>query len=144
MKHHPPRIACRPHHVRVPPFLPVPLRARHDGWTPERQAAFLVALTASGSVSAAARKAGMTRASAYQLRGKPGAADFAAAWDAASGLAAAKPKLTPDDRIRAALEGRIKPIVWRGEYVAVARKTSNSALLGWLGQLDRSSRSDAR
>jgi hypothetical protein len=32
------------------PFTPVPVRARHDGWTAERQIAFIEALAATGAV----------------------------------------------------------------------------------------------
>ncbi|MFZ4690543.1 MAG: hypothetical protein ACOYLS_15005 [Polymorphobacter sp.] len=60
-----------------------PLRPRHDGWTPERQWAFIQALADSGTVAAAARAVGMTRETAYRLRRHPAAADFRKAWDAA-------------------------------------------------------------
>jgi hypothetical protein len=45
-----------------------PKRCRRDGWTLERQAAFLVTLERTGSVRAAAAAAEMNRASAYRLR----------------------------------------------------------------------------
>jgi hypothetical protein len=67
-----------------PDFIPVPLdRARHDGWTAERQQQFLVALGVMGSVGQAARAVGMGRISAYNLRKRAGAESFAAAWDMA-------------------------------------------------------------
>ena len=48
-----------------PEFTPVALeRVRHDGWTPERQRLFLVALAALGTVDAAAQAVGMSRISA--------------------------------------------------------------------------------
>ena len=50
-----------PAYARVPPFLPVPLRARADGWTPERQARFIGLLAETGSVVEAARAVGMSR-----------------------------------------------------------------------------------
>ena len=64
----------RPHRPRVPAFYPVPLRATHHGWTPERQAHFIGWLAETGSVSAACERVGMSRKGAYQLRKKPGAA----------------------------------------------------------------------
>src|SRR5690348_4490085 len=67
---------------RVPPFLPVPLRARADGWTPDRQARFIGMLAETGSVAAAAGAVGKSRESAHRLRGKPRAESFAHAWDA--------------------------------------------------------------
>ena len=44
------------------PFGPVPLRYRHDGWTPERQQAFIEALAGCGCVDAACRALGRSRA----------------------------------------------------------------------------------
>ena len=58
-----------------------PPRARHDGWTPERQLAFLGALSVSRSVTRSAAAAGMSRESAYRLRDRPDGALFAARWD---------------------------------------------------------------
>lgn len=65
------------------PFTPVPLKPRHDGWSPALQARFIAALASGSSIGAAARAVGKTRATAYSLRRKPGAEEFAAAWDAA-------------------------------------------------------------
>src|SRR5688572_26566069 len=70
---------------RVPPFYPVPTRTRRDGWTIQRQADFLGMLAETGSVMGACEAVGMSRKSAYALRARPGAASFAAAWDAALG-----------------------------------------------------------
>ncbi|HZF45333.1 MAG TPA: hypothetical protein VEZ26_03280, partial [Sphingomonadaceae bacterium] len=78
------RPARRPRRY-VPGFVPVPLRARADGWTPRRQAAFLGYLAQTRSVSEAARLVGMARETAYRLRARRGAESFAAAWDVAMG-----------------------------------------------------------
>jgi hypothetical protein len=68
----------------IPEFTPVPMqRNRHDGWTPERQARFLRALSVAGTVDEAARITGISRKSCYQLRAHPAAASFARAWDLA-------------------------------------------------------------
>jgi hypothetical protein len=72
--------------LRVPAFYPVPTRTRRDGWTVERQADFLGMLAETGSVIGACEAVVMTRKSAYQLRARPGAESFAAAWDAALGM----------------------------------------------------------
>lgn len=66
-----------------PAFELVPRRFRHDGWTPERQRAFIAALAEWGNVTHAAESAGMTSVAAYQLRRQPGAESFRKAWDAA-------------------------------------------------------------
>ena len=58
-------------------------RIRADGWTAERQVAFLAALTSTRSVTAAARAAGMSRESAHRLRGRRDGALFAHLWDLA-------------------------------------------------------------
>jgi len=63
--------------------LPVPLRRRVDGWTPERQRTFLAALAKTRSVTRAVRAVGLSASGAYRLRDHAGAADFAAAWDEA-------------------------------------------------------------
>jgi hypothetical protein len=70
-----------------PDFTPVPLaRTRHDGWTPERQRQYLIALAAMGTVDSAARAVGMSRISAYKLKDREGAESFAAEWDRAVGF----------------------------------------------------------
>src|SRR6188472_1775779 len=83
---HPPRMPesppSWPAYARVPPFLPVPLRARADGWTADRQARFIGLLAETGSVAEAARRVGMGRESAWRLRRNAGAGSFAHAWDA--------------------------------------------------------------
>jgi hypothetical protein len=70
-----------------PEFTPVALdRVRHDGWTPERQRLFLVALAALGTVDAAAQAVGMSRISAYNLKKRADAESFADEWDRAVGF----------------------------------------------------------
>lgn len=66
-------------------FDPVPCaRRRRDGWTPDRQRAFILALAQLGLVGAAARSVGMSRKSAYALLKRAGPeSGFARAWDAA-------------------------------------------------------------
>jgi hypothetical protein len=75
----------------APEFTTVPMtRARYDGWTPERQLMFIAALSATGTVDSAARSVGMTRMAAYNLRKRPGAESFSAAWDLAIGTGRAR------------------------------------------------------
>ncbi|HYG47975.1 MAG TPA: hypothetical protein VD846_08535 [Allosphingosinicella sp.] len=52
-------------------FVPVPVKPRSDGWTPARQLAFILRLALLGGVAAAAKAVGMSRESAYRLRGHP-------------------------------------------------------------------------
>ena len=70
---------------------PPPRKQRHDGWSRDRQVAFLQSLLRTRSVVKAIRAVGLSRASAYQLRRR--FPPFADAWDRilaipdASGLA---------------------------------------------------------
>ena len=70
-----------------------PRRARE--WSPERAVTFIVTLAATRSVTLAARAAGMSRKSAYALRGRDAA--FASAWLAA--VRAAAPRLVQGDKV---------------------------------------------
>lgn len=68
-------------------FTPVKLRARADGWTPERQRLFIAALAAFGHAGRAAAWVGMTEQTAARLRRREGAHSFARAYAAAFGFA---------------------------------------------------------
>ena len=92
-------------------FTPVPVRARHDGWSPERQSAFIHRLALCGSVSTSARAVGKTRKSVYDLRARPGAESFAAAWDKALGMGQSRQL---DIAMERALAGEVKPHFYRG------------------------------
>jgi hypothetical protein len=63
-------------------FNPVPLRSRADGWTPDLQLRFIVALSRGLTPGEAAASVGKNRQNAYALRKRRGAESFAAAWDA--------------------------------------------------------------
>ena len=60
---------------------------RADGWTPDRIRLFLHALAECGVVADAARTAGMSLQSAYNLRKSPKGRAFSIAWSAAEQLA---------------------------------------------------------
>ena len=111
MSHESPSPIVRPHRrlPRVPPFYPVPLRATHNGWTPQRQAHFL---------------------------GWRAAESFAAAWDAALGLPLRR--VTIDDLPFLACRGLIRPRFRGGKYVGSRQNPDNTALLRLLARLDRS------
>lgn len=55
-------------------FRPVTVRARHDGWTVERQIAFIEKLADTGSISAACRYVGKSRESLRKLKRRTSAA----------------------------------------------------------------------
>jgi hypothetical protein len=72
-------------------FAPVPRRnERVDGWTPERQRAFIAALAVTGSPRRACSAVGKAQWGADQLRKSDGAEAFNAAWDAALAIAREK------------------------------------------------------
>lgn len=120
---------------RVPPFYPVPLRGRRDGWTVQRQADFLGMLAETGSVMGACEAVGMSRKSAYRLRARRDAESFAAAWDAALGAPVRKVTVTDLDFL--AYHGLVQPLLFRGKYRGAMRKPDNSALLRLVKKLDR-------
>jgi hypothetical protein len=64
-------------------WVPVLRKPRPDGWSPQRQRAFIGELADCGSVATAAQRVGMAVSGAYRLRRSPAGAAFAAAWDAA-------------------------------------------------------------
>ena len=132
----------------MPAFHPVPLRRRRDGWTDNNQVIFIGLLMQEKSVSRAAAGVGMSRESAYRLRRKPGAQEFAAVWDMimARGpadmvdmaqVARAARKFTPGLLWHHAERGRVCPLMYRGRLVSVIRKADNSALLQHVARLAR-------
>lgn len=125
---------------RVPPFLPVPLRARADGWTVDRQVRFIGMLAETGCVAAASRAVGMSRESAYRLRARNGAASFAHAWDAIlafhEGRNITPRKFTPAELAERAIDGEYHILIRRRRFVRAVRKYSTSALLRNLRRLD--------
>lgn len=99
-------------------YTPVELRHRHDGWTPERQSDFLVALSQFACVEEACRAVGMSPGSAYALRRRIEAASFRAAWDAALDYAVAQ---VADAALGRALHGVARPVFFKGEQVGERR-----------------------
>jgi len=108
-------------------FEPVPLRARHDGWTPARQRAFIEALAESLCIADAAAAVGMSPRGAYELRRRAGAGGFAAIWDAVL-------RQGFRDRVRPllldkALNGTIVRRFYHGKQIAEDRVHSERLLL---------------
>ncbi len=95
-------------------FAPVPVRARRDGWTVERQCAFIEALAATGVVADACRRVGMSRTSADNLRRRPCGVHFRRAWQAAVDYAL---HLVEEGAHRRARDGVARPIFRNGEQV---------------------------
>lgn len=107
-------------------FTPVPRRYRHDGWTPERQKAFIGALAETGCVERAARMVNIAQTNCYELRRAPGAESFRRAWDAA--LDFAVPKLK-DVAFQRAIEGELVPVFSGGKLMGFRRKYNDKLLM---------------
>ena len=112
----------------IPDFTPVPrLKPRHDGWTPERQRAFIEALAATGSVTDASKSVNMApkapmRSSAPTASGNsplPGTQHWISASARLSDLAI--------DRIR---HGTPVPVFYKGEQCGERRNYNER--LHWL------------
>ena len=117
-------------YLKLPPFLPVPLRTRRDGWTPARQARFIAQLVRTACVRKAAAAIGLTRESAYRLRRRPGAGSFRAAWDTAiSGKQQPHWKFTPAEGRDLAIDGPFRIALHRGQPRTIWRKPDDSRLL---------------
>lgn len=110
---------------QLPTFEPVPLRPRHDGWTPERQREFIEALADTGSVKAACRHVNMTEVGAYRIRRLAEGASFRKAWDAALNLGVQR---LEDVAMERALNGVEEPFYAYGNLVGT-RKRYNDRLL---------------
>jgi hypothetical protein len=116
-------------------FTPVPrLRRRRDGWSEERQRAFIAALALCGTVSVAARAVGSTARSAYRLLDAPGADSFAAAWDAAIDQGYARLQAEALER---ALRGAFVPIYRRDKLVRVEHRRNDRLAVALLNGQDR-------
>lgn len=113
-------------------------RARADGWTPDHQRRFILALARGGSVGRAATAVGRSRQTAHALRARPGAESFAAAWDQAVDLARAAPSVGRGrDAFAFGPETLLVPRFYRGKMIGFVQRADDRALLRTLRQLDR-------
>jgi hypothetical protein len=115
-----------PSPLPLPDFTPVPRKFRIDGWTDERQRAFVAALAETGSVRSACKRINMAATGAYQLRLHPEAESFRAAWDAA--LAHGVQDLA-DIAMQRAREGVAVPVFYKGEQCGEHRKYNDKLLM---------------
>ncbi|WP_326913877.1 hypothetical protein [Sphingopyxis chilensis] len=99
-------------------FAPVALRARHDGWTPERQVGFIEALAETACVVQAAAAVGVSATAAYNLRRRPEAQAFRLAWDAALDMGVRR---LADAALSRAVHGVSRPVFYRGEQIGERR-----------------------
>lgn len=106
-------------------FTPVPSASRHDGWTPERQRAFIADVARHGGVAAAARSVGMTPQTARRLRKRPGAEGFAFAWDVAIQEGRDRSR---EEALRRGRDGWWSPVMRNGKLVGHRHRFYNRLL----------------
>lgn len=107
---------------------------RGDGWTPERIRTFLVTLADCGVVTDAARAAGMSIRSAYNLRNRAEGRAFHYAWEAA--LQIAKRRLA-DALMSRAMHGCVDQLRRDGQVVAERCRFDNRLSMATLTRLDQ-------
>jgi len=92
---------------------------RHDGWPLDTQAAFLRALSATHSVSEAARSVGRSRQAAYRLRSRLKGQPFDLAWEVAFHHSY---DVLAHAALERALNGVEVPVFYQGELVHTYRR----------------------
>lgn len=121
-------------------FAPVPVRGRHNGWTPRRQQLFILRLACGDGPAEAARVAGCSRQSVYALRRRQDAQGFAAAWDAAQDFAQrarrAGRALPPSQD---GIDTILVPRFYRGKLVGYVQREDLRSAMRTLSRLDRMS-----
>jgi len=112
------------------PFDPVPRRRRRrDGWTEERQRAFIDVLAEFRCVTTAAQAVGMSSRSAHQLLHAPGAESFAEAWDKAIAFGIDNLRAEAFDRVH---NGMWVPVMRKGRIVRHERRFSDRLAIALL------------
>lgn len=117
-----PRPTARQPQQAAPSFTPVPVRPRHDGWTPAKQVAFVEALAATACIEEACRAVGMSPRAFYDLRARPDAGSFRTAVEAALDLGTHR---IADAMMGRALNGEVTPIFYKGEQIGERRRYDN-------------------
>lgn len=102
---------------------------RVDGWDLERQTAFLRALSATHSVSEAAKSVGRSRQSAYRLRSRLKGQPFDLAWEVAFHHSF---DVLAHAALERALNGVERPVFYKGEQVGSYRRYDESLTLALL------------
>ncbi|MEA1073033.1 hypothetical protein [Sphingomonas sp. LY160] len=112
-------------------FAPVPqLRKRPVGWDEARQRAFIALLARTPSVGHAARAVGLSARSAYKLLDKPGADEFARAWDQA--LDHGMTRLRTGSMARAMVGGDFVPVYRKGRLLRIEHRPNDKLAIALL------------
>lgn len=127
--------------MSLPDFLcfePVPVRHRHDGWSPAHQRRFVLALARGAGLDEAARSVGRSRQSAYALRRRRGAEGFARAWDEALAFAFDAQKVgRAIGNLGGGLELLLVPRFYRGRLIGFVHREDRQGMMAKLSHLDR-------
>ncbi|HYI48755.1 MAG TPA: hypothetical protein VEX35_09860 [Allosphingosinicella sp.] len=115
-------------------FDPVPVRARHDGWTPKKQRLYVEGLADTGCASEAAARVGMTEQSANRLRRRPDARGFDIACEAALEFGLRGLRSAAWER---AVKGVVQQIWYHGELKGERRVYSDRLLIYLLDKGER-------
>jgi hypothetical protein len=121
-------------------FTPVPCRARHDGWSAADQRKFIGRLARGHSVDEAARSLGHSRQSAYALKRRKGAGEFARAWIHAQRLgrdAREARRCAPTPEFAYPFETMLVPRFYRGRLIGFVQREDHAAALRALRALAR-------
>jgi len=125
----------------LPDFLrfdPVPVRGQHNGWTPARQLAFIVALARGAGPDETARSLGMTRQTVYRLRKRPDARSFAAAWERAQAFARSVARMRSSQASGfGGIDTLLVPRHYRGRLIGFVQREDTAGAMRVLGRLDR-------
>lgn len=103
----------------APACVPGDARIRADGWGLDRQTAFLRALSATHSVTEAAKSVGRSRQSAYRLRSRLKGQPFDLAWEVAFHHSF---DVLAHAALERALNGVERPVFYKGEQVGSYRR----------------------
>jgi hypothetical protein len=92
--------------------------------TPEKEVAFLAALSGTANVARACDAAGIGRTTAYEWREAD--EDFRKRWDKALEIGI---EALEDEAVRRAKEGWDEPVFYQGQQIATMRKYSDTLLI---------------
>ena len=115
-------------------FTPVPVAARHLGWSAERQRLFIRTLAETACVSEACDAAGVSPRSAYRLRVRAGAESFDRAWRQALVIGVHRLTTLAFER---AIHGTARKVWHKGEVVGEEFVPSDRLLMYLLKHYDR-------
>ena len=118
----------------TPDAVAPPLRARHDGWSPERQRTFCERIAEGYTVEDACRVVQLTISSAYAFRRRANGSAFALGWDAARLLAR---DTVADTLLSRALDGQTETVTRPNGDVVERFRYDNRLASQMLARLDR-------